>query len=278
MCIIIYKPKGIKMPDADVIKYSMENNPDGTGYMFNIPSGVFIRKGFFKHSEVLTSLKKDLNHYRLKDIDVDIAIHARIATAGLVKAENCHPFPISDHVGDLQSTTIVCKQAMVHNGMINICDDKHKNLSDTQIFVKDVMSRVELGSKPIRELIKLSIGSSKLLVFNFNGMRQSFGTWVKDGEMWYSNETYKERTKYVPTYKYNSSWDGWEGLESTSKKGGTYTKKEDKVDNNRCQFCRAILTVKNTADLTESQKFTIGLTKDEFLCDDCVSLYGAEYL
>ena len=260
MCIIAYKPLGAKLPTLETITNCMTNNPDGTGYMFNTKEGVLIHKGFTKAQELKDALYKDLAIYNLKVKSTEIAIHARIATAGLVKPENCHPFPISENVGELQSTRILAKRAMVHNGIISISDDAFKNLSDTQIFVKNVLAKVDITSKPIKDLIKMSIGSSKMLVFSRFGMIQSYGTWEKEGNLWYSNTTYKERTYYY-SGKYNSTTRGWE-----------YWDDKYNLYYDRCAFCDSKLSKKNTAYVSDAAKFQLGLKDNDKLCDSCYSM------
>jgi uncharacterized protein with PIN domain len=260
MCIVIYKGKGVNLPDKKIIKNCMVNNPDGTGYMFPVSDGVLIRKGFNDVNLLLKALHSDLKTYGLKENDIDIALHMRIATAGKVKPENCHPFPITDHIGDLQSTFIISDKAMVHNGMINICDDNFKNLSDTQIFVKDILCKLNLKHRAVKKLINLSIGSSKLLFFDKTGMFDSYGKWIEDNKIFYSNDSYKERV-----YNFDK-WDKWNDFPGYKK------------DKNMCVFCDSKLNKKNTAELSEIERNLIGLYEDENICNDCMALYGRENL
>lgn len=263
MCIIAFKPKGAKLPEFEAIKNCMENNPDGTGYMFNIDEGVFIHKGFTKPKELLDNLKADLKYYGKNELKVSIAIHARIATAGLVKPENCHPFPLTNNVGELQSTKTVAKRAMVHNGIISISDDKFKNLSDTQIFVKDILSQVDLSSKTIHKMLSMSIGSSKMLIFDRRGLLCTFGNWEQEGDLWYSNTTYKEKAHYYVKYSGYNSYKGWDEWDDTY---DTTTKKDKDTT---CMWCGCSITWKNRAYLTDFVREAYGIERGDTLCTDC---------
>lgn len=274
MCIIVYKPKNVKMIDLDTLKTCMENNPDGSGYMFNISDGVFIKKGFWSAPELLKSLETDVLKYYKNVSEPDIAIHCRISTAGLTKNENCHPFPISEHVGRLQSTFLITDRAIVHNGMINIEDPEHKNLSDTQIFVKDILSKIDLLN-PINDLlIRLAIGSSKMLFFDNTGKFKSIGQWIEDQGIYYSNNTYKSK-KYSYSYydydnyykDYNSKWN------SKKKKNKSFPIQEDTFN---CCCCLEIKNLDEECPLFDDEKSEFRLKEDEKICFDCYKEFFAD--
>lgn len=182
MCIIVFKPMGQKMIEESVVKTCMKNNKDGAGYMFNTTSGVLCRKGFSKADALCKALQDDLKFNKVREEDVDIALHCRIGTAGLVKPENCHPFPVTKNVGMLQSLFNITPVAMMHNGMIDIKDDKYPNLSDTQIFVRNVLSNVSLENNGVKKLIEMATAGSRLILFDKNGLIFSTGKWEKDRE------------------------------------------------------------------------------------------------
>lgn len=80
MCVIIYKPEGIELPDKELLQLAHFHNPDGCG--FCTP-----RKSF-------KGLSFDSFMRNVKDTDADepLLIHFRFATHGSVRRANCHPF------------------------------------------------------------------------------------------------------------------------------------------------------------------------------------------
>ena len=210
MCIIIFKPQGMELPADDIIKTSMDNNPDGAGYMFNCGGnghGVKISKGYWNHEDLILSLLGDLESNNVTARDVDIIIHARIATQGLVKPENCHPFPISGAVGDLQALDGIYPAGLVHNGIIDITDAELKNLSDTQLFILKIISRLDFDNLRDVEktMLEIIIGTGKLIILDGTGAAFTFGTFITDAGILYSNETYKAAAY---TY-YSGKWSGY---------------------------------------------------------------------
>lgn len=253
MCIIAYKPQGERLPKEKTITICMKNNKDGSGYMFNTPKGVIGRKGF-NHAEVLyDNLYKDLHFYKVKEKDASIAIHCRIGTAGLIKPENCHPFPITKNIGYLQSLFTISDKAMMHNGMLDIRDDKYPNLSDTQIFVRNVLSEIDLTSKGINILLDMVINPSKVIVFDKNGLLLSFGKWEKENGIFYSNTSYKEHSWGYINY---SKWDDWDFAGAKKSKS-------------TCYFCDIPITKMNTALMTETEKDNFGIPATKHICDWC---------
>lgn len=252
MCIIAYKPKGVDLMPRTTIKNCMENNPNGAGYCFNTNEGVFIRKGFWSTKKLDKALLRDLQSFNLKAKDIDIIIHSRIATSGLTKPENCHPFPITDDIAHLRKVCDLTPLAVVHNGMIDIHDADNKTLSDTMIFVKDVLAKINF-LKPlpthIEKLLNVALYSSKVLIMGINGIVFTTGNFTKDEGIFYSNATYKPETWPIltgktPWYGYNEKFDYATG----------YTR-EDSIQ--PCDTCGC-----------ESNK--IVFAEDMYLCPDCI--------
>lgn len=199
MCIIAYKPKGIKSPSKNVLKTCFNNNPDGAGLLvLRKDSNVInIYKGFFSFDSFYCVAKS-------LDIGIDdIAVyHFRIATSGLINEGNCHPFPISNVVQDLTATYIETDKAFVHNGIIGKGKGK---LSDTMIYVKDKLfpMRHSLSTKKIQKKIeKDTKGSRTITIDTESDTILLTGDWIESDGILYSNSTYRKRESC-----FSKKWD-----------------------------------------------------------------------
>ena len=203
MCVIVHKERGKDLPSNEIIEKCFKKNPDGSGILLhrNGTKIVEIHKGFMKLDDFKTALG-DLN-VRKED---DLVLHFRITTSGGTNPENCHPFPISSKVEDLKATRINSPLAFVHNGVLGKGDDSLK-ISDTQVFVKDVISREEisrhLDNKEVQKVIEKMAGSQRFFIADAEkDIFKRFGTWYEDGGLWFSNMHWK-------THVYSYSGFGW---------------------------------------------------------------------
>lgn len=192
MCIIIYKPKG-KDLSRDLEKNlitSFENNFDGAGFMHQEKGKVIIDKGFMYIEELFHALKK------LDVKNKDIVFHFRFATHGEISPENCHPFPITDKEKELTLLETVCEAGIAHNGIIPFCNDKKSHLSDTQIFIKKYLSKLNnsLNNPALHELILQSTESKFAIMTNNNVYL--LGDFIKKKGIFYSNNSYKKLKFY----------------------------------------------------------------------------------
>lgn len=214
MCIAVYKPKGKKITRA-TLKECWKSNPDGGGYMFANNGNLRITKGFSSFKEMYKSFRKAENQY-----DTDFVLHFRIATSGGVSAKMCHPFLITNGL------------AVVHNGIFSdIVVPKNSVLSDTAIFVQDVLNKLPDGwleNKAELFLIKqyCTKNNSKLIFLDSSGeskiINEVDGIW--DEGIWFSNSGYKQG------YSYKFGFTEYtENIEQMDKCDicGTYHKPED---------------------------------------------------
>ena len=182
MCLAIYKPKGEPVP-LKRLKTGFARNPHGAGFAYVAKDGrVKIQKGFFTFESFYNA------YLNIGGKKKAMLIHFRWATKGSKTKANCHPFPLPNN------------QAMVHNGTIQriLCKDGG---SDSSNFAKRVLSPIIKKDSDFihtvagQKLINLAIGESKVAVLDEDGNATIFnenkGHW--DGEIWYSNETYKLR-------------------------------------------------------------------------------------
>jgi len=134
MCVIVIKPAGTDI-SAHNLSGMFEANSDGAGLAFISNNSIKVEKGFFS----LKKLKK-----RLKQLtDVELVLHFRYATHGIINKAQTHPFVISKN-----TWTAKCKQAtpqvhsvLFHNGIIS--DYGTKTYSDTLQFVTSTLAHVK---------------------------------------------------------------------------------------------------------------------------------------
>jgi len=244
MCIIAYKPAGVAQPSKAILKNCFSNNPDYCGYMYSENNQVHIRKGF---SGVRT-LRKSINENITDILNTPIVYHFRIATSGKIKPGNSHPFPLSSSVTDLQSLSISCDSGMVHNGIFQGLGDK--KISDTMELIRDTLSRfsfAELCTSKILNLLDMAFDGNRIVILNRDGEALTFGDWVENEGIAYSNTTYKQESR--------AFWSGYSGGKNGNKKD-YYNYNEpyydslidDPAEYIECQVCGVMFHVEETID------------------------------
>lgn len=203
MCIIVYKPQGITMPKNSILENCFDSNPDGAGFMYkdNNSKKIIISKGYMDYYSFFNAITELNNSINITA--TNIVFHFRYATQGSVSPGNCHPFPITDKVKNLKELSIIANTAMVHNGVIPFCTDYNsKNkLSDTQIFIRDYLSKMNnstLFNPAVLSLIEESTGSK--FIFMNNSKIELIGHFIEDKGIYYSNDTYK-KSRWCKTSK-----------------------------------------------------------------------------
>ena len=210
MCVIVHKERGIDVPSEEVFQKCFNKNPDGSGILIHRKDTNLceIHKGYMNFEDFKKALK-GLNITK----DDDAAFHFRITTSGGTSPENCHPFPISNKVDDLKATRINTPLAFVHNGVLGSGDDTDK-ISDTQVFIRDVLSRPEikdnLTNSEVQKIISELAGTgNRFLLFDAkNDLFKRIGSgWIKDdgSQCWFSNSHWKVERKTYNNY-YNSDY------------------------------------------------------------------------
>jgi hypothetical protein len=178
MCIIIYSKNG-RIPENH-LGCSLENNPDGWGFMVGTGEYLHVSKGM-----------RTKRFWRAWDNRPSgpVVFHARIATHGTTGIENCHPFWVDNHL------------AVAHNGIISAVREDPV-LSDTRVFIRDVLRELPddfLENKAMRRLIAEFIGRSKLAFMNAQGrcwiLNRGLG--LEIGNRWYSNDGYLSRRRFI---------------------------------------------------------------------------------
>lgn len=203
MCIIAYKPAGTPAPASDVMHQCFESNPDGAGVAIIRPASttVEIYKGFMYDIAFQKFCSENIS-------PDDIAVyHWRIATAGLVDAGNCHPFPVSGSRRALRATSIKCRFAFAHNGILGNGAD---GLSDTQIYIKYCLSKRSL-KRPSESLItqlnqELSGSRAVLMDGKTHTVTLIGDGWINDRQsgLSFSNSSYQSSPF--------DAWSEWDAL------------------------------------------------------------------
>lgn len=180
------------MPSKKTLLNCYNNNPDGCGFMYNDNDKVVIKKGFFNFEDFYKTLNK-VDDLKSKDV----VMHFRIATSGGINKEKCHPFVLSDRDDLLNSTSLLSKYGVCHNGVLSKYVYKGSSLSDTQNFIKDALyplyklnNRVFYDAR-VRHLLDDYIGTSKLAIMNKSDLFL-IGDYTTDNDgIKYSNTSYQ---------------------------------------------------------------------------------------
>lgn len=202
MCVIAIKPVGAALPNNDTLKTMWEHNPDGAGFMYAKDGRVYIQKGFMG----LRKFKKALRE--IPDLEsLPLVMHFRISTSGGVNREMTHPFPLSDSHAELTAQCSTASVGIAHNGVL--LTPGTKTTSDTYEYIKGQLFPLSQAlptwykDRNAMKVVENATIGSRLAILNGNGeiIRTGYG-WITDGEITYSNESYKtKRTTYFP-YSY----------------------------------------------------------------------------
>lgn len=187
MCILIAKAQNVRKMTEQEIRNSASNNPDGFGMAYVVGGHLFVHKTF-ELNEII-----DMNN-RLPN-DTPIIYHFRIATHGTVKVSNCHPFMGED-----------ADVAFAHNGVLSIQNDKEKDWTDSETafryLFEPLLKVVDIKSEQFERAVNTIIGSSKFAFLQENGEVTTFGNFINEDGLLFSNSTYSY--SYNPTTYYPS--------------------------------------------------------------------------
>ncbi|MBD5242068.1 MAG: hypothetical protein HDS59_08330 [Barnesiella sp.] len=177
MCVIIYKPAGVKMPSIEILNAAYRANPHGCG--FSSSSKTFKS---LDYSKLLRQLSQ------VADSEPCI-IHFRLATHGSVKQSNCHPFKRGGIT-------------FAHNGVLGIAPVGDKTDSETAFikYIYPAIKRYGWDSCEVDSLINHLIGFSKFAIM-YHGEVKLYGNYLlqPDG-CYYSNLRFNA---YLP-YQYKA--------------------------------------------------------------------------
>lgn len=181
MCVICAKEKGVNPPTKEELQKMFNKNPDGAGYMYADGKKVHIVKGFMSFNKFYKHLEK---FYKTIDAkDAAIVYHFRITTSGGSTPQNCHPFPVSGSLKDLQKTNFSTDLGVAHNGVIDI--RPIPETSDTMTFITTELSKLYksvpnfLRDENLLEMIESRI-DSKLCFLEPNGTITTVGDFTRN--------------------------------------------------------------------------------------------------
>ena len=200
MCIILYHPKGAKLPSKETLEQCWEKNKDGAGQMKVEDGWIRIWKGFMSFNDLWQAYRTEC----FTESD-EFVLHFRLATAGGVAKGNCHPFPLSADRRLLKKLKFRqrdgVQSSIMHNGILGKGEG---DLSDTMVYVRDKLSDANGNIKTA--LNEATLGN-KFLVFSQNEVVKH-GHWNTDEKtgIWYSNYGWK---KWEPKsgYGYHATRD-----------------------------------------------------------------------
>lgn len=212
MCIIVYKPAGFELPAKSTLHTCWENNPHGAGFMWPDGKSVNIRKGFMSWEAFVSALDEVA---RCIDVTATpMALHFRIATHGEIKPGCCHPFAVKDSFERMRQTRISADVGFMHNGTLSglKTDDA---TSDSMAFAKEVLVPLKamcsdfLSNEKALRVIENSTQGSRFLLMSKDGRVRTFGRWVEDDGILYSNENFRPRYVYEPSLFGETPFDAW---------------------------------------------------------------------
>ena len=197
MCIIVAKPKGVSMPPLETLKTCFISNPDGAGLMYVKDNQVIIDKGYMNIDDLLVRIEKLKNELHSDLTDNAIVFHFRIGTAGKNDKETTHPFIITNQDDKLRATKITSNLGVVHNGVIYHYSYKGGILSDTQLFIKNVIYPISKLNKNFYKdegILTMfeDLTNSKLCFLDNHENIFWCGDKIEDNGIIYSNTSYKK--------------------------------------------------------------------------------------
>lgn len=168
MCVLCYKPNGVKMPSKEILKACFKANPDGCGLVTD--NGLYFRSlSFNDFYKVAKQIPKDAK----------CIFHFRWATHGSVKESNCHPF-VKDGV------------FFAHNGVLGQIPT-YGDKTDSEICFTDYLRpAISMGGGSIKhnhyfDYVCNELKGFSKFAFMQDGKVRLFGKFEKVKGVYYSN-------------------------------------------------------------------------------------------
>jgi hypothetical protein len=204
MCVIVYKPRGVKKVPKRILKKCWNNNNDGAGYaIWDYDEQQWaVKKGFMFFS-------KFWNSYREENISTDdtVIVHFRIGTSGKEIPALTHPFPVTDKLEEMAELEYKADNIVFHNGVIGFGEN---GWSDTCVAVKEIIDPLHpyLVDDKIFNYLQdpLEVKQNRWIITKGAEIYQ-YGKWETDEGVEYSNDTYKRDRWVGTTHTYDQSYD-----------------------------------------------------------------------
>jgi predicted glutamine amidotransferase len=188
MCIIVAKPKGVKLK-REIWAECFRCNGHGAGLTYVEDGDLVVDKGYFEFDELYPEIEKRE--------DQEMIVHFRIASAGGISLQNCHPFYYESTIFPQYSW------AITHNGTLPWRSTKDE--SDTNCFVYDLLGPhldrdpYFLDSETGKVFLTRFIGErNKLAIMRYDRKKKETKTYIinesagtKDLGVWFSNYSYR---------------------------------------------------------------------------------------
>ena len=128
MCLIIKKPSGRTLPE-DFLAETWRSNHDGWGYSYLTAGGLYVERGM--------SLDSLLARCQALPVDVEVFLHLRKATAGIITDEMAHPYIVRHgmllmHNGTISNLVPPCRIKSDSWALARLLGDMLQSLSDVQ--------------------------------------------------------------------------------------------------------------------------------------------------
>lgn len=210
MCVIIVKTKEGKLPSKQDLKNCFQRNSDGAGFMYcNSKKEVVIDKGYMDFDSFyqrFEKLCKKYNDFKNKNL----VMHMRISTAGGVKRENTHPYPICNSIKVMKMLNNTCDIGIAHNGIISIAqpskEQETNGINDTMVFIRAYLNPIYedwnecFDNESFLTGIKL-LSNSKFAILDKNDKLRIVGDFQEHETVLYSNTSYIGYYSYKAPYK-----------------------------------------------------------------------------
>lgn len=183
MCVIVLKFKGTDFPSKEVINACMQANPDGFAAAWN-QDGRLMTFRTMDDREMLAKYD-EIRH--LDPATTGLVFHARIATHGSKKLENCHCW-----------TDDKCSLAFAHNGILNNIGNRD-DLTDSETFFRDIFLPVhDAGGMALAAKVAHAvIGGSRFAFINADGNIVPMGDYSKHQEEGHKGKVYFSNMHWI---------------------------------------------------------------------------------
>lgn len=201
MCVIVIKCKGSDFAPAEAIERCIQTNPHGFSMAWNEDGHVKV----FKTMNPTEAMSKYMElAERLNPAETAMLFHARIATHGSHRVENCHCWVHEGPHGDI---------CFAHNGILSNIPNRD-DMTDSETFFRDyfipALESVDREDSDMKYSLKIAravIGDSnnKFAFLDGNGriwMSSGRYTYTKvqfpgcKGKIYFSNDHWMPRNNY----------------------------------------------------------------------------------
>ena len=211
MCVIIYKPKNVDLPDIETLEDCYIANDDGIGFAYRNDRGkMVLKKGYMDFWEFISDLSEIDAKKNLKKSEM--IIHFRLGTHGEVNPAYTHPFPISPRKKDLFRLSGTYNMICAHNGIISGFGDRisdngkksrKKPLSDTMDFVLKVVEPTikYINNPKIVKMYENILDGDRFIIMTEKKTIR-LGKWYKHEKCYFSNLNWQ--WNFEDDFPYNS--------------------------------------------------------------------------